>query len=212
VLETDKKSAEFTFTLNDGHVPNVYVSATLFRPMSGGDMPLTVAHGFAPVMVEKKSSRLPLEIVAAEKTRSRSKQKITVRSRPESDIEVTLAVVDEGILQLKNYQSPDPHGHFYQKRALEVESYDLYAYLFPELSTKKSSGGDAENFKEGGDKRANPLANGRVKLLSVWSGILKTNSKGEATYELDVPQFNGEVRIMAVAYKGSAFGAASKSM
>lgn len=212
VMETDKKSAEFTFTLKDAHVPNVYVSATLFRPMSESGMPLTVAHGFAPVMVEKKASHLPLEIVAAEKTRSRSKQKITVRSRPESDIEVTLAIVDEGILQLKNFQSPDPHKHFYQKRALEVGSYDLYAYLFPELNSKKSSGGDAENLKEGGDKRANPLANNRVKLLSVWSGVLKTNAKGEATYEVDIPQFNGEVRIMAVAYKGSAFGATSKSM
>lgn len=212
VIETDKKSAEYTFKLKDEHVPNVYVSATLIRPMTGSNMPLTVAHGYIPIMVEKKSSRLPVEIVAAEKSRSRTKQKITIKSKPESDIEVTLAAVDEGILQLKHYQTPDPHGYYYQKRALEVNSYDIYAMLFPELNSKKSSGGDMEAMGKGGEKRANPLANKRVKLLSKWSGVLHTNSKGEATYELDIPQFNGEIRLMAVCYKGSAFGAASKPM
>ena len=211
VIETDKKSAEFSFTLKQEHVPNVYVSATLIRPMDGSMMPLTVAHGYIPVMVENKSSRLPVEIVCVERSRSRTKQKITIRTKPESDIEVTLAAVDEGILQMKNFQSPDPHGYFYQKRALEVNSYDIYALLFPELNSKKSSGGDAD-MEEGGAKRANPLANKRVKLLSQWSGILHTNSKGEAVYEMDIPQFNGEVRLMAVCYKGGAFGASSKSM
>ncbi|MBI1220971.1 MAG: alpha-2-macroglobulin family protein [Bacteroidetes bacterium] len=212
VIETDKKSAEYRFKVTDEHVPNVYVSATLIRPMNGSNMPLTVAHGYIPVMVEKKSSRLPVEIVAVDKSRSRTKQKITIKSRPESDIEVTLAAVDEGILQLRHFKTPDPHGYYYQKRALEVSSYDIYAMLFPELNNKKSSGGDADREDMGGDKRANPLANKRVKLLSKWSGILHTNSKGEASYELDIPQFNGEIRLMAVCYKGSAFGASSKPM
>lgn len=213
VVETDKKSAEFTFTVSDAHVPNIYISATLIRPMDGSSMPLTVAHGYLPVMVEKKASRLPVEIVAVESSRSRTKQRITIRSKPESDIEVTLAAVDEGILQLKHYKTPNPHEHFYQKRALEVSSYDIYAMLFPELNSKKSSGGDMQKeFEEGGEKRANPLANQRVKLLSKWSGILHTNSKGEAYYDLDIPQFNGEIRLMAVVYKGSSFGAGSKTM
>jgi len=193
------------------HFPNVYVSATLIRPMDGSMMPLTVAHGYIPVMVENKSSRLPVEILAVEKSRSRTKQKITIRSKPESDIEVTFAAVDEGILQMKNFQSPDPHVYFYQKRALQVTRYDIYALLFPELNSKKSSGCDAY-MEAGGAKRVHPLANKRVKLLSQWSGVLHTNSKGEAVYEMDIPQFNGEVRLMAVCYKGGAFGAASKSM
>ncbi len=212
VIETDKKSAEYSFIVRDAHVPNVYVSATLIRPMDGSTMPLTVAHGYLPIMVEKKASRLPVEIVAVESSRSRTKQRITIRSKPESNIEVTLAAVDEGILQLKRFESPNPHGYFYQKRALEVGSYDIYAMLFPELSSKKSSGGDANEFSEGGEKRANPLANQRVKLLSKWSGVLHTNSKGEAYYDLDIPQFNGEIRLMAVVYKGSSFGAGSKTM
>jgi uncharacterized protein YfaS (alpha-2-macroglobulin family) len=66
VIETDKKSAEYSFTVTDAHVPNVYISATLIRPMDGSTMPLTVAHGYLPVMVEKKSSRLPVEIVAVD--------------------------------------------------------------------------------------------------------------------------------------------------
>ncbi len=152
---------------------------------------------------------MPLEIIAPEKIRSRTAQNIIVKSRPESDIEVTLAVVDEGILQLKNYQSPDPYNFFFQKRALEVNSYDLYAMLFPELSLRRSStGGDGYDL----EKRVNPMGNARVKLVAFWSGILHTNSKGEAYYKIDVPQFSGDLRIMAVAYKNRAFGAVSKNM
>lgn len=211
VLETDQRSAEFEFTVKEEHLPNVYINATLIRPMGSSAIPLTVAHGIVPVIVEKKSSVLPLEIEMVSKSRSKTKQKIKVKSKPESDIEVTLAIVDEGILQIKNFQTPDPHAHFYQKRALEVNSYDIYAFLFPELNSQMSSGGDAD-FKAGGEKRANPLANKRVKLLAKWSGILKTNSQGIAEYELDIPQFNGEVRVMAVAYKDKSFGATSKPM
>jgi alpha-2-macroglobulin len=208
VLETDKKSAELIFTIGKEHLPNVYVSATLIRPMDGSNMPLTVAHGYAPVMVEDADTKLPIEIVAVEKSRSKTKQKITIKTN--GNTEVTIAVVDEGILQLKNFKTPDPHAHFYQKQALEVNSYDLYPFLFPELSISGSSsiGGDGYDM----EKRVNPLNNGRVNLVAIWSGIVKTGIGGEATFEFDIPQFSGDLRIMAVAYKDEAFGSANKNM
>jgi alpha-2-macroglobulin len=208
VLETDKKSAELSFTIGKEHLPNVYVSATLIRPMDGSNMPLTVAHGYAPVMVEDADTKLPIEIVAVEKSRSKTKQKITIKTN--GNTEVTIAVVDEGILQLKNFKTPDPHAHFYQKQALEVNSYDLYPFLFPELSISGSSsiGGDGYDM----EKRVNPLNNGRVNLVAIWSGIVKTGIGGEATFEFDIPQFSGDLRIMAVAYKDDAFGSANKNM
>jgi alpha-2-macroglobulin len=208
VLETDKKSAELSFTIGKEHLPNVYVSATLIRPMDGSNMPLTVAHGYAPVMVEDADTKLPIEIVAVEKSRSKTKQKITIKTN--GNTEVTIAVVDEGILQLKNFKTPDPHAHFYQKQALEVNSYDLYPFLFPELSISGSSasGGDGYDM----EKRVNPLNNGRVNLVAIWSGIVKTGIGGEATFEFDIPQFSGDLRIMAVAYKDEAFGSANKNM
>lgn len=208
ILTTEKKAAELTFKITEKHLPNVFVTATLIRPLDASDMPLTVAHGFQPVVVEDTERKLPVSVTAVEKSRSKTKQQISIKTEPNA--EVTLAVVDEGILQIKNSKTPDIYGHFYQKRALEVTSYDLYAQLFPELtvSATSSSGGDGYDL----ERRINPLSNGRTELVSFWSGHLKANSSGEVTFNVDIPQFSGDLRIMAVAYKDHAFGSASRNM
>ncbi|HRU59921.1 MAG TPA: alpha-2-macroglobulin family protein, partial [Bacteroidia bacterium] len=109
-------------------------------------------------------------------------------------------------------ETPDPHGFSYQKKALGVNAYDVYPFLLPDLALRRSSvGGDAEYSKRMG-KRNNPLANKRVKLVAAWSGILKTDGRGEAKYTLDIPQFSGDLRVMACAYKDNAFGSAEHHM
>lgn len=207
-LTTTNKSAEWSFSVGSQHLPNVYITATLIRGIDNTNLPLTVAHGFAPVMVQDKDTQLPVTITAA--TQSRSKTKQTIKIKTARNAQVTVAVVDEGILQLKNFKTPDPHGFFYQKRALEVSSHDLYALLYPELSLKSSSsvGGDGYDL----EKRVNPLSNGRVRLVALWSGILETGFDGEAEFSIDIPQFSGDLRVMAVAYKDNAFGSANTNM
>ncbi len=204
-LETDKKSAMLTLPIKEEYLPNVYITATLFKPVDDGTMPLTVATGFHPIIVEKPSSRIPVTINVAEKSRSNTKQTITVRTG-EPNVHLTIAVVDEGILQLKNFKTPDPHGFFYAKRALEVGSHNLYPFLFPEFSRKKSStAGDGYDLS----KRVNPFTSKRVNLIALWSGIIKT-SGSQATYTIDIPQFSGDLRVMAVCYKNKSFGSAEK--
>lgn len=207
-LTTSNKSAEWSFSVSDNHLPNVYVTATLIRAMDDANLPLTVAHGFVPVLVQDDETKLPVAITATAQSRSKTKQ--TVKVKTTSNAQVTVAVVDEGILQLKNFKTPDPHGFYYQKRALEVSSHDLYALLYPELSLRSSSsvGGDGYDL----ERRVNPLSNGRVKLVALWSGILETGSDGEATFTVDIPQFSGDLRIMAVAYKDNRFGSANSNM
>ena len=207
-LKTTNKSAEWSFSVGSTHLPNVYVTATLIRAIDNTNLPLTVAHGFEAVPVQDTDTKLPVTITAATQSRSKTKQTITVKTV--RNAQVTVAVVDEGILQLKNFKTPDPHGFFYQKRALEVGSHDLYALLYPELSLKSTSsvGGDGYDL----EKRVNPLSNGRVQLVALWSGILETGSDGEATFSVDIPQFSGDLRVMAVAYKDNAFGSANTNM
>ncbi|WP_266362563.1 alpha-2-macroglobulin family protein [Tellurirhabdus rosea] len=208
VVETQNKSAELSFSLEEGHLPNVYVTATLIRPLDNSTLPLTVAHGFSSVSVTDNDTRIPVQLTTVEASRSKTRQRITVKTA--ANAELTVAVVDEGILQLKNFQTPDIHGYFYQKKALEITSHDLYGFLFPELSLTGASsfGGDGYNL----GKRINPLSNGRVRLVTFWSGILKANGSGEATFDIAIPPFSGDLRIMAVAYKGRAFGSASRNM
>ena len=204
-LPTDQKSAKLELKIKDEYTPNIYVAATLIKPLDDGAMPLTIAYGYHALKVEKSGTKLPVSISVAEQSRSKMKQTITVQTG-ESDAELTVAVVDEGILQLKNFQTPDPYGYFYQKRALQVLSHSVYPLLFPDVRPKSSSAGDAALAN-----RINPFSNKRVKLVALWSGLVKANG-GKFTYTIDVPEFSGALRVMAVAYKGNKFGSAEKTM
>lgn len=207
-FETDKKAREFSFEVPANYVPNIYISATLLRPMNDLGVPLTIAHGYKALMVDNAKNTLPLKITAVEKSRSKTKQTIRVESEPNT--ELTLAVVDEGILQIKNYQSPAPYDFFYQKQALEVEGYDIYPYLFPELvESNPLTGGDAGY---GLGKRVNQMPNERIKLTRFWSGVTATGNDGVLEYDIDIPQYSGDLRIMAVAYKDHQFASESTNM
>lgn len=206
-VNVENRTASITFDLKSEALPNAYVTATLIKPHEESDMPLTVAHGFMSIPVEETARKIPVQIFAESKVRSRTHQNVKVKATPNSKI--TLAVVDEGILQLTDYKTPDPYGFFYAKRALEVNSFDLYPLLFPELKgILSSTGGDGFDLS----KRTNPLQNKRVKLVSYWSGITDANGNGEASFEFDIPQFSGQLRLMAVAYKDVGFGSAEMSM
>ncbi|MBS1774032.1 MAG: alpha-2-macroglobulin family protein [Bacteroidetes bacterium] len=207
-VSTQNKSASITLKADDVCVPNVYITATLFRPMDGTDMPLTVAHGFKSVTVEDAATHLPVAVTVTEKSRSRTKQTITVKTSPGAY--VTVAAVDEGILQVKNYETPDAYQYFYQKVALATNSYDIYPWLLPEIkSTRSSTGGDAADQSA---MRVNPMFVNRVKNVSYWSGIQQADSRGIYKYEIDIPQFSGDLRVMAIAYKGKGFGGADQHM
>jgi uncharacterized protein YfaS (alpha-2-macroglobulin family) len=201
-VDVDKRTASLDLPLTVEDIPNVYITATLIKPHELSDIPLTVAHGYQSVKVEAKDRHIPVEIFAQEKVRSHTHQKVRVKSAPGSM--VTLAAVDNGVLQVTDFTTPDPYTHFYAKRALEVNGYDLYPLLFPEVKpTLSSTGGDGESDMK---KRTNPMPAKRIKIVSWWSGVVQANGSGEAEFEFDIPQFSGQVRLMAVACKDDQFG------
>ncbi len=207
VLDAKDKSAALKLPIKESYVPNMYVTATAIRSLTSSEIPLTVAHGTLPITVEKKENNMPVTITAPNQSNSRTKQSVDVVA--EAGSQVTIAVVDEGILQITNYKTPDPYDYFYQKRALEVNSYDLYARIFPELKRYASSfGGDLAMDMS---KRINPLTNKRVKLIALWSGILN-NPSGRVRYTFDIPHFSGSLRVMAVAWKDKKFGSAEANI
>lgn len=212
VVDVTNNSAEISLPINGDHLPNVFVSATVFKGHSGESAtPFLVGHGYQPLLVEEASNKIDVTIEAPDRIKPRRNQEIIVKTNGNSDVYVTVAVVDEGILQIKNYKTPDPYGFMYAKRKLSVSSYDLYEYLLDEVASLSSSvaGGDGED--ESG-KRSNPITAQRFKLLSFWSGVRKTNASGEAKVVVPIPQFNGSARIMAVAYTGKRFGSADQQI
>jgi uncharacterized protein YfaS (alpha-2-macroglobulin family) len=207
-LNVEKRSATLTLPISEAHLPNVYVTATLIKALTVSDLPLTVAHGFKGLTVRDKRRSIPVEILAEASSRSKKTQQVRVKAVPGSM--VTLAAVDNGVLQVTDYKTPDPYGYFYADRALGVNAFDLYPLLFPELkATRSSTGGDGELRM---DQRVNPMPNKRVKILSYWSGLVSTGSNGEASFNVEIPAFSGEVRLMAVAHAGNRFGSVEKTM
>lgn len=116
---------------------------------------------------------------------------------------VTLAAVDEGILQLTDFPSPDPVGHFFGKRRLGVSVMDDYAALLLPPS------GEAAILKNGNGGNFGPAAKPiPQRVVSLFVGPVQAGADGIAHVTLHVPEFNGELRLMAVAWKGNAVGAA----
>lgn len=209
-LNTKDKAASITIPVKNEFLPNVFITATAIRKMSGNQLPLMVARGYVPLPVTKTETKIPVTITAAETSRSKTKQRIQVKTAPNA--EVTIAVVDEGILQLKNTTTPDPYNFFYAQRALQVSSYDLYPFLFPEYSTAYSSAALSGDMAEAMKNRVNPFSAKRFNLVALWSGILKADGSGNASFKVNIPQFSGALRVMAVAYKDNTFGSAEKQM
>ncbi|MDP2363891.1 MAG: alpha-2-macroglobulin family protein, partial [Ignavibacteria bacterium] len=173
--------------------------------------PFLVGNGFTSIKVIKKDNIIPVTISAPEKIKPNTVQNITIKTSSSKNVFVTVAAVDEGILQITDYKTPDPFNFMYAKRPLNVNSYNLYKLLLPEIVSKSSStGGDGMDDET--KKRTNPISVKRIKLLSYWSGIKQTDSNGELKISLNIPQFNGNVRLMAVAYSNSRFGSSEKAM
>ncbi|MEP7279795.1 MAG: MG2 domain-containing protein [Bacteroidota bacterium] len=207
-VNVDGRQASLDLKVTADQLPNVYITATLIKPHDVSELPLTVAHGYTSIMVEEKSRKMDVQLVAQTAVRSRTHQKVTVKAAAGSFI--TLAAVDNGVLQVSGFETPNPYGYFYAKRALEVDGFDMYPLLFPEIRARLSStGGDGDLETS---KRSNPMPNKRIKILSYWSGIVKADAGGKANFEFDVPAFSGEIRLMAVAYKNESFGSTATGM
>jgi uncharacterized protein YfaS (alpha-2-macroglobulin family) len=207
-VNVSSRNASIELPLTQLHLPNAYITATLIKPHGASDIPLTVAHGFQRLNIEEKRRRNEVEIIAAKTMRSDRSQEVTVKARPGSYI--TLAAVDNGVLQVTDFKTPDPFRFFYADRALQVKPYDMYPQLYPEVRARLSStGGDAEVEME---KRVNPMPAKRIRIVSYWSGVVRANGNGIVKLNVPIPKFSGQVRLMAVAYKDETFGAAESLM
>ncbi len=211
-LRTQDNTASLNLPIKSEFNPNIYISAILIKAITNNNFPLNVAYGYKELKIIDTKKFLPIEIIADETTRSGGKKTIRVRTLPERDINVTIAATDEGILQIKRFKTPAAYEFFYSPRMLNVATYSAYSKLYGEYTPRSGAfGGGDEGFLAMADFHS-PFFDKAVKLLSFWSGNLKTNASGMAEFTIDLPQFSGALRIMAVAYKGDRFGSSEKMM
>ncbi len=214
-IDLKENTAEIKIPIKEEYFPNVYVTATIIKKAK--DIERTTparAFGIAPLMLEKSHKEIDLTIIAPEVVKPNQDLTITIESGTHSKTTLTVAAVDEGILQLTDFKDPNPLEFFFGKRRSYLNMYDNYAYVYPQVDKSQShlnpSGGAM--FSEKRKRHLNPISARRVKSVALWSGKIETDHTGKATVTFKVPEFNGKLRIMAVAAQGDKFGAASKGL
>jgi len=192
--------------------PGAYVTATLFRPMdiAAKRMP-SRALGLAWVPVDPGDRRLAVELDTEDEIRPRGPLTIPVSlaNLPAgTDAYITVAAVDVGILNLTSFKTPDPDGWYFSQRRLGMEIRDLYGQLIDRMQGvpgKLRSGGD-------GGPSATRAPPPTEKLIAYFSGVVKVGPDGKATVTFELPDFNGTVRVMAIAWTKDGVGHAEKDV
>lgn len=181
--------------------PNVYVSVLLLKDPHLESPEAYVpdrAWGAQSVRVNPKKQTLPLTVSVPEEIRPNSTLPIEIAVDGMSGPTfVTVAAVDEGILQLTKFESPDPLAEVFASRRLGVETFETvgWSLLLPPSSTSSSEGGGVDGGELGRVQMTKPVA--------LWSGMVEIPSNGKLTVPLDVPSFRGRLRVMAVAADSS---------
>jgi alpha-2-macroglobulin len=188
-----------------------YAMVTHYRPLNAtGTRAPARSIGVAWLGLDPKERTLTVTLGTPEKIEPRRKIAIPVtveNAKRGETVHVTLAAVDEGILQLTDFESPDPAKYFLGKRRLGLDMRDDYGRL---IEGQKAVIGELRTGGDGVGGRS--LAVVPQKNVALFGGLITLNDEGKGTFTIDVPDFNGELRLMAVAYTPSRAGHAEKPL
>lgn len=208
-----KEQTSFEFPITPDMAPNVYVNITLIQPHlhTENDLPIRL-YGLIPIRVEDPGSHLQPVITMKDVLKPEQSFEVKVSEKTGQGMSYTLAVVDEGLLNLTRFKTPDPWNFFYSKEALGVNSWDLYddvigawaSGIHPLLAI----GGDGSAIDTKGLNKAN-----RFKPVVMFLGPFELPAGQTKTHKLNMPNYVGSVRAMVVAsHHSRAYGNAEKSV
>jgi hypothetical protein len=220
VILLEKNTAEVDVDVKDGYAPNVYCTVSVIRPaVAEAVWKGHRAFGSVPLKVSPAKHRIQMALEAPQTIQPQSKLRTKVLLKDDAgrpvDGEVTLVAVDEAICMLTSFKTPSPLTWLYQLRTLGVGSHDIYSELievFDEsvLAKESHAPGDGEGGEDGAErltKRLNPIKANRFKPVALWKSQVAVTG-GVAEIEMDVPEFTGELRLMAVACNATLLGSA----
>lgn len=214
VLRLEKNTAEIEIPVLAAYAPNVHCSITILRPATAESVwSAHRAAGTVALLVEPPDRRLSVSLEVPKTARPQTPLPIRVLARTSSGApatgEVTVLVVDEAICGLTQMETPDPMQVFLGLRCPGVAGFDLYGELMPifedSITGVARVGGDGETALM---KRLNPIRANRFKPLALWKSRLVLDAEGRAETTVDLPEFSGSVRVMAVVYNASQVGSA----
>ena len=210
-LETTKGDNKFSFEATKEMSPNVFVHVTMLQPhaQTVNDLPIRM-YGVIPVQVEDPGTHLNPVLTMPDVLEPGQEVTIKVSEKDKRKMTYTLAIVEEGLLDLTHFKTPDAWNRFYAREALGVKTWDLYDNVIGSFGGKierlLAIGGDDEVAK---DKKDGAKAN-RFKPVVKFFGPF-TLSGGSAEHKFTMPQYIGSVKTMLVAGYEGAYGKTEKA-
>ena len=202
--------AQIEIPIESGHFPNAWLEVTAIQEVPEGG---TVVHPYASyaakvLRVDRADRRLSVNFVDLPgQLRPSESTSVTVvvedeQGRPVQG-EVTVALVDEGIHALSLYRTPEPATHFARLRGANPQRAHYYDRVLFNYDRISPGGGSAEDDLA---MRVAPPMDSWIKPLALWSGRRTTDANGRVTVSFNLPEFEGQVRLVAVAANDTASG------
>lgn len=205
---------EFEVPVTSRMLPNAYVSVSLLQAQSqrDNDLPLRL-YGIVPLMVEDPQSRLPLRLSLPDKLAPNQDFTVELSLPGGRQGWATVAVVDEGLLDLTDFVTPDPWKYFYAKQRLDVATSDMFDNILDavrgNIGQRYTIGGDFDVARR---KRAASEQGQRFRPVALFSGPVHIEPGRSVKVPLHMPGYIGAVRVMAVALSDAAYSAQDKSV
>jgi uncharacterized protein YfaS (alpha-2-macroglobulin family) len=210
-IETKKGENPFSFEVTREMTPNIFAHITLIQPhaQTSNDLPMRL-YGVIPIRVEDADTHLKPLISMPDVLEPGKEVVIKISEQSNRKMTYTVALVDEGLLDLTRFRAPDPWNRFYAREALGVRTWDLYDAVMgsfgPRIERLLAIGGDAEL---AAGKEDDAKAN-RFKPVVKFLGPF-TLQGGSDEHRFIMPQYIGSVKTMVVAGFEGAYGNAEKA-
>ena len=210
-VETTAGETSYSLPITSKMSPNVYCYVTLLQPHShtANDAPIRL-YGVVPLSVVDKNTTLEPVIQAPEKFVPQKKATIKVSEKSGKPMSYSLAIVEDGLLNLTRFRTPNPWNVFFSKTALGVKTFDIYNDVIGAyggtINQAFSIGGD-EDLGGGEAQKAT-----RFKPFVIFKGPFNLKKGGTDTHNVEIPNYMGSARVMVVAsnVEQNAYGFAEK--
>ncbi|MBD8388023.1 alpha-2-macroglobulin [Dysgonomonas sp. BGC7] len=211
VKTSAKEDTKYTFTVTEEMAPNFYIFANLLQPhaQTDNDLPIRL-YGVLNINVENKETLLTPVVSMPDELRPEKEFSVFVSEKNKKDMTYTLAIVDEGLLDLTSFKTPNAWSDFYSRQALGVRTWDMFDMV---VGTQTGKLGPLLSI--GGDEALKPGNNtmSRFKPVVKYYGPYTLGGGKTDTHKITLPSYFGSVRVMVVAgnTKG-AYGSTEKTV
>ena len=204
------EDTKYQFKVTPEMAPNVYLHISLLQPHAQtiNDLPIRM-YGVMPVFVTNKETVLEPQIQMPDVLRPETGFSVTVSEKKGKAMTYTLAIVDDGLLDLTKFKTPDPWNDFYAREALGIRTWDMYDDVLGAYTGSYNS-----LFSTGGDETLKPADTkvNRFKPVVRFIGPFSLGKGKSRTHRITLPMYVGSVRTMVVAGENGAYGHAEKTV